>query len=168
MKLLLTIPLVLAAVAIAEASGTRVIKQPPVILQPAQILVPAYGGSYGGTGAAQQQIGSGLDPELLRRLVEVLERLEANQNAPAGGHTAESITKASCAQCHTEGSARGGKAGPFLMFDKEGKPLELSLGDKRAVIDRIERTDSKRMPPEKSLPQQLQSIVIQSLTKGAQ
>lgn len=154
MKIFLAFPLLLALAAIADA-GCQV-RQRFVAVPVAQaILVPAYGGSY---APPQQQ-----NDDVLRRLVEVLERLESRLDAPAGGHSVESITRQSCAKCHTEG--QNPKAG-FVLFDRESKLAELSLGDKKLIALRITSKDpAQRMPPEIGLSAGIQAALMQALSK---
>lgn len=158
-RLLTAVILLLTLAAVADAACV-VVRRPQAvvvaqaILVPAQFAVQAYGGSY--QPQPQQQ-----NDDILRRLVEVLERLEGRLDAPAGGHTAESITKLACAKCHTEGSK---PQSDFVLFDKAGAPLELSLGDKRAVRARITSRDPAQvMPPGRPLDSSRQAVLLQAL-----
>lgn len=131
-----------------------VVVQQQAILVPATFAVQAYGGSY-----APQPSQS--NDDLIRRLVEVLERLEARLDAPSGGHTMESVTKASCASCHTEGKdPKGG----FWLFDAQGKLVDLSLGDKREIRRRIKSKEAAfQMPPSRPLDLARQEAILQAL-----
>ena len=150
---ILAIPMAMVALAEAACPSRCRVQAVEVVAAPA-ILVPSYGGSYG------QQAPQSND-DLIRRLVEVLERLEARLDQPAGGHTLESITKQSCAKCHTEGQK---PQADFVLFDREGKAIELSLGDKRAVRGRITSRDANQvMPPGKPLDSGRQAVMLQGL-----
>ena len=154
-RILAVLSLGLLAAPLAGAACTIVkrVQQVQVVPVAQAILVPAYGGSY--------QPGPQVDPDLLRRLVEAVERLAARLEAPAGGHTLESVSKQSCAKCHTEGNRP--EAG-FALFDKQGQMLELSLGDKRAIRARITSRDPQQvMPPGKPLDPARQSAMLQAL-----
>lgn len=142
-RFVLALVLIGSMAGLASASSCRVVGQNivvPAVAQP--IYVPAYGGSY---GQPQQQ----QNDDLMRRLVEVLERLESRLDAPAGGHTYESLVMNKCASCHTEGK---NPRKDFIMVDKDGKVVDLSLKDKSLVHFRSTTTDKRfQMPPEKAL-----------------
>ena len=126
----------------------------PVVLVPSTFAVQAYGGAYG-------QQAQTADQAILLRILELLERLEARLDQPAGGHTMESVTKASCAACHTEGKE---PKGGFFLFDTQGKPSDLSLGDKREIRRRITSRDAAFvMPPSRPLDPSRQAAILQAL-----
>ena len=154
MKLILACLLLFSLTTLADAAcPSRCRVQTFEVAAPA-ILVTSYGGSYG------QQAPQSND-DLVRRLVEVLERLEARLDQPAGGHTMESITKQSCAKCHTEGQK---PQADFVLFGADGKLVDLSLGDKRAVRARIATRDPAQvMPPGKPLDSGRQAVMLQGL-----
>lgn len=159
---ILAVLAVLGLVAVADAACTivrkRVVVQEQVVAQ--AVLVPAYGGSfgspYGGPGQPAQQ---NIDFDLLRRLVEAVERLEARLDVPAGGYTAESVLRTDCAACHTDGkNPKGG----FVLFQADGSLADLSLGDQRLIKKLVTTTDAKmRMPPERPLGAAKQNVILQ-------
>lgn len=160
MKLLLTLPLLLALYSIADA-GCRVVQRQVVVpvVQPVQLLLPAYGGY----SAASYQGGQQLNDDIVRKLVEVLERIEGKLDEPAGGHTAQSVMATSCAKCHQEGA---NPKGGFVLFQADGSPAELSLGDKRLIRRAVTTTDPKqRMPPDRQLSQPAAAALLQGLGK---
>ena len=131
-----------------------VVVQQQAILVPSTFAVQAYGGAYG-------QQAQTADQAILLRILELLERLEARLDQPAGGHTMESVTKATCAACHTEGKDPNGG---FFLFDAQGKPSDLSLGDKREIRRRITSKDAAfRMPPGGALDLGRQAAILQAL-----
>lgn len=143
--LLLTGPLA------AACFNTRHVRQVEV----AQVVLPSY---YPLTYPQQQQAPD----DLLRRLVEVLERLESRLDAPAG-LTAEAAIKSNCASCHTAG--RNPKAG-FALVEADGKMAPLSLEDQKLVRLRIGTTDSAiRMPPDRSLAAPILRVILDGLGK---
>ena len=155
---ILAVLAVLGLVAVADAACTivrkRVVVQEQVVAQ--AVLVPAYGGSYGGHGQPAQQ---NIDFDLLRRLVEAVERLEARLDVPAGGYTAETVLRTDCAACHTDGkNPKGG----FVLFQPDGGLADLSLGDQRLIKKLVTTTDAKmRMPPERPLGAAKQNVILQ-------
>jgi hypothetical protein len=154
LSILLLAPPIGAACFAVRRPQAVVVQQ--AILVPATFAVQAYGGSYG----SQAQT---TDQAILLRILELLERLEGRLDAPAGGHTMESVTKASCAACHTEGKE---PKGGFFLFDAQGKPSDLSLGDKREIRRRITSRDAAfGMPPSRPLDLSRQAAILQALQK---
>ena len=159
----LSILLVLFVIGVANATAPVIIRRVEYQYQP--YYVPAYGASSG----SQQQS----DNDFQRQILARLERMEAMlvdvlAGKTVGGLTAESILKTNCAKCHTEGSAKG-RLRPFLLFDKDGQAITLSIGDKSNIIGRMESKDPKQvMPQGRPLSEALQGVVIQSFEKGEQ
>jgi hypothetical protein len=158
----LSILLVLFVVGVVKATSPVIIRR--IEYQP--YYVPAYGAS---SGSNQQQS----EGDVLRQILGRMERIESMladvlAGKTVAGLTAESILKTNCAKCHTEGSAKG-RLRPFLLFDKGGQPIVLSIGDKSNIIGRMESKDPKQvMPQGRPLSEALQGVVIQSFEKGEQ
>lgn len=162
MRILLAIPLLLAVVAVADA-GCRVVKQVVVKQVVAQPVI--YYPAYGGYSAASYNGGNGngivVPVPVLEKLIATLENLESKLSEPAGGHTAESVLATNCAKCHQDGN--NPKAG-FVLFNADGTPAELSLGDKRLIRRAVTTTDpAQRMPPSKPLSSGAAQALLQGL-----
>lgn len=128
----------------------QVVKQDVVLAAPlvlAQSYSPSYGVQYNPSGQGQQD-------DLMRRLIEVLERLEAKvDGGGAAAGLAErfpfaEVAQQACAACHTGAAAKKG----FAIFDDGGKLLLEGRGDRAAVYSRVFTKDAAmRMPPGKAL-----------------
>lgn len=125
----------LADAACVSVRRVQVIKQEVIA---AQVLLPSYQPVY---GHPQQQ-----NDDVLRRLLEVLERIEAKLDAGPAGLTSETVIRQNCASCHTGAKAEKG----FQLVDDAGQLTlhKLSLRDKEIMKLRVETVDPKLvMPP---------------------
>lgn len=148
-RILATLALLLALAGIADAAcvsfrRVRVVQQELVA---AQVILPSY---Y----PVQSQPQS---DDLARRLLEVLERIEAKLDGGGQGLTMESVVKQDCRGCHQAGKQP--KAG-FVLVEADGKLAPLALEDQKLVKLRITTTDpSQRMPPTGMSPQKQRAVI---------
>ena len=143
---------------LASCPSVRFIRQAVVVVQAQAVLVPSYGASYG-----QQQSPELVD--LLRRILDSLERLErkleAGSPVPVPVMDGKAIFESSCLKCHQPATME--KAGTDLAFvDATGKLEPLSLEQKRRIKNRVEVKGS--MPPGKPLPPDQAKALVDWLT----
>ena len=145
MRLILVLSMLFAAAVPSLAACRRqVVKQQvvqqivtPVAVAAIAVQVPTY--SVGYAPAADQGI---LDE--LRRLREAVERLSEQRGAgPQQPITVAGVLQASCVKCHVA-TAADKDGGGFVLVEKDGKVVPLSVAEKKRLIRRVTKGD---MPP---------------------
>ena len=136
----------------AAVCQVRAVKQQqPAIVFQQPFVLPSY----------YPSLGQGTDSEDLKDikklLQQILEELRTGGGgpAPAGDLSMQAIATQACAQCHTEGAAKG----DFVLVGKDGKLVaDLTRGDKRAIYartmikaDAAGKYDPLKMPPQRVL-----------------
>lgn len=138
-RILATLALLLAFAGIADAAcfTVRHVKAVEVQAVAAQVVLPSY---YPVQGQPQQQ-----NEDVIRKLIEVLERLEAKLDGGPSALTLESMVKTTCASCHTEG--KNPQKG-FALLAQDGTLMPLSLTDQKLVRVHVQSNEPGiRMPP---------------------
>lgn len=135
-RILAAIAIMLAFAGLADAS-CRTHARVVVADVAAQIVLPSY---YPVQGQPQQQ-----NEDVIRKLIEVLERLEAKLDGGPSALTLESMVKTACASCHTEG--KNPQKG-FALLAQDGTLMPLSLADQKLVRVHVQSNEPGiRMPP---------------------
>jgi hypothetical protein len=160
-RFIAAVALIVLAAGVADAACVqRVARQPfipatPFVATPLVFAAPSYVPVYGQGYPSQGQ------DEVLRRLLEVLDRIEAKldggpQRAAAELYPFHEVAQQACIKCHQGAKAKG----DFQLFDDAGKFVEPSRGDKRAIYARVVTDDPKlKMPP----TGKLQPVVVRAI-----
>lgn len=146
-----------ATAGVASATHCRQQIVVPAQVIASQLIAPSY---FPIQGQQQQQ-----NNDVLLRILETLERIEARMAGGGDPLSFEAIAAQDCKSCHQAGK---NPRKDFVLFDEAGKSVfdQLSLQDKKIMKLRVETTDPQQvMPPSKPLSDVRKRAVVEALSK---